>query len=108
LGFRTVTNERWRHGNVVLLGDAAYTTHFTIGSCTKQAVEDAIGLADALGEHRDLATTLAAYERQRRLALALLQQEARNSARWFEGLPRYIALGEPRFAALLHHRRSRS
>jgi anthraniloyl-CoA monooxygenase len=106
LGFRTVTNDRWHQGNVVLLGDAAHTTHFTIGSGTKLAIEDAIGLAAALGEHRDLATALAAYERRRKTALVLLQREARNSARWFENLPRYVALGEPRFVALLHHRRS--
>jgi anthraniloyl-CoA monooxygenase len=106
LGFRTVTNDRWHQGNVVLLGDAAHTTHFTIGSGTKLAIEDAIGLAAALGAHRELATALAAYEHRRKTALVLLQQEARNSARWFETLPRYVALGEPRFAALLHHRRS--
>jgi 2-polyprenyl-6-methoxyphenol hydroxylase-like FAD-dependent oxidoreductase len=106
LGFRTVTNEHWHHGRVVLLGDAAHTTHFTIGSGTKLAIEDAIGLADALGGHGHPEAALAAYERQRKTALLLLQQEARNSARWFEHLPRYVELGEPRFAALLHHRRS--
>jgi anthraniloyl-CoA monooxygenase len=106
LGFRTVTNERWHHGNLVLLGDAAHTTHFTIGSGTKLAVEDAIGLAGALDGRRDLEPALAAYERDRKTALLLLQREAGNSARWFEHVPRYIRLGEPRFAALLHHRRS--
>jgi 2-polyprenyl-6-methoxyphenol hydroxylase-like FAD-dependent oxidoreductase len=106
LGFRAVTNERWHHGRVVLAGDAAHTTHFTIGSGTKLAVEDAIGLAAALGEHRDLESALAAYEQQRKTALLLLQREGRNSARWFENLPRYVRLGSPRFAALLHHRRS--
>jgi 2-polyprenyl-6-methoxyphenol hydroxylase-like FAD-dependent oxidoreductase len=59
LGFRTVTAERWHHGRVVLLGDAAHTTHFTIGSGTKLAVEDAIGLADALDAHADLGSALA-------------------------------------------------
>jgi len=106
LAFRTVTNERWHHGRVVLAGDAAHTTHFTIGSGTKLAIEDAIGLAAALGGHRELESALAAYEQQRRTALLLLQREARNSARWFENLPRYVRLGSPRFAALLHHRRS--
>ena len=106
LGFRTVTNERWHHGRVVLAGDAAHTTHFTIGSGTKLAIEDAIGLAAALGDHRDLGSALAAYEQERKTALLLLRREAGNSARWFESLPRYIRLGEPRFAALLHHRRS--
>jgi anthraniloyl-CoA monooxygenase len=106
LGFRTVTNERWHHGNVVLAGDAAHTTHFTIGSGTKLAIEDAIGLAAALGDHRDLEPALAAYEQQRKTGILLLQREAHNSARWFEDLPRYIRLGSPQFAALLHHRRS--
>ena len=106
LSFRTVTNERWRHGNLVLAGDAAHTTHFTIGSGTKLAIEDAIGLAGALGANDDLETALAGYERDRRASLLLLQREARNSARWFETLPRYIDLGSDRFAALLHQRRS--
>jgi anthraniloyl-CoA monooxygenase len=106
LSFRTVTNERWRHGNLVLAGDAAHTTHFTIGSGTKLAIEDAIGLAGALGADDDLETALAAYERDRKASLLLLQREARNSARWFETLPRYIDLGSDRFAALLHQRRS--
>jgi hypothetical protein len=68
LGFRTVTNERWHHGRVVLAGDAAHTTHFTIGSGTKLAIEDAIGLAAALGDHRDLESALAAYEQRRKTA----------------------------------------
>ncbi|HEV3495411.1 MAG TPA: FAD-dependent monooxygenase [Actinomycetes bacterium] len=106
LSFRTVTNERWRQGNLVLAGDAAHTTHFTIGSGTKLAIEDAIGLAGALGAHGELATALAAYERDRKASLLPLQREARNSARWFESLPRYIDLGAERFALLLHQRRS--
>ncbi len=107
LSFRTVTNERWRSGNLVLAGDAAHTTHFTIGSGTKLAIEDAIGLAAALGAGDDLGSALAAYERDRKVALLLLQREARNSAGWFEHLPRYIDRGASQFAALLQHRRSR-
>ena len=106
LAFRTVTNGRWHHGNLVLAGDAAHTTHFTIGSGTKLAIEDAIGLAGALGAHDDLGPALAAYERERKAALLLLQREAGNSARFLEQLPRYIDLGAPQFAALLHQRRS--
>ena len=106
LSFRTVTNERWRHGNLVLAGDAAHTTHFTIGSGTKLAIEDAIGLADAIGAHDDLASALDTYERERRASLLLLQREARTSARWFERLPRYIDLSSDQFATLLHQRRS--
>ena len=61
----------------------------------------------ALGAHDDLGTALAAYERERKAALLLLQREARNSAAWFEQLPRYIDRDSAQFAALLHHRRSR-
>ena len=77
-----------------------------IGSGTKLAIEDAIGLAAALGDHGDLGTALGAYERDRKASLLLLQREARNSARWFESLPRYIDLGPEQFATLLHQRRS--
>ena len=85
LAFRTVTDQRWRHGNLVLAGDAAHTNHFTIGSGTKLAIEDAIGLASALGAHDYLGPALPAYERERKAALLRLQREARNSTRWFEG-----------------------
>ena len=50
LNFRTLTNERWHHEKLVLMGDAAHTTHFTIGSGTKLALEDALGLAAKLHE----------------------------------------------------------
>jgi hypothetical protein len=60
--FRTVTNRRWYRGKVVLVGDAAHTTHFTIGSGTKLAMEDAIALASALRRHDDLPSALTAYE----------------------------------------------
>ena len=52
LNFTRVSNERWVHGNVVLMGDAAHTAHFSVGSGTKLALEDAIGLADALDQPR--------------------------------------------------------
>jgi anthraniloyl-CoA monooxygenase len=104
--FRTVHNERWHHGNMVLVGDAAHTAHFTIGSGTKLAVEDAIELAGKLHEHEDIGTALDAYETERQAALLLPQREARNSARWFEDLLRYIGLEASQFASLLHQRRS--
>ncbi len=106
LRFRTVTNRRWRHGNLVLAGDAAHTTHFSIGSGTKLAIEDAIGLADALGAYDDLGRALTSYERKRKAALLPLQRDARNSARWFENLPRHVDLGADQFSDLLEHRRS--
>jgi 2-polyprenyl-6-methoxyphenol hydroxylase-like FAD-dependent oxidoreductase len=71
--------------DAVLAGDAAHTNHFTIGSGTKLAIEDAIGLASALGAHDYLGPALPAYERERKAALLRLQREARNSTRWFEG-----------------------
>jgi 2-polyprenyl-6-methoxyphenol hydroxylase-like FAD-dependent oxidoreductase len=91
---------------MVLVGDAAHTAHFTIGSGTKLAVEDAIELAGKLQEHEDIRTALDVYETERQAALLLPQREARNSARWFEDLPRYIGLEAPQFASLLHQRRS--
>jgi 2-polyprenyl-6-methoxyphenol hydroxylase-like FAD-dependent oxidoreductase len=107
LSFREVTNGRWHHHNLVLMGDAAHTTHFTIGSGTRLALQDAIGLAARLHEHNDVGTALEAYEKQRKAALLLPQRQARNSARWFESIPRYIGLGSPHFATLLGQRRSR-
>jgi 2-polyprenyl-6-methoxyphenol hydroxylase-like FAD-dependent oxidoreductase len=107
LRFRSVSNGRWHHGNLVLMGDAAHTTHFTIGSGTKLAVEDAITLAERLDEHADLPTALEAYGTQRRADLALPQRDAAYSAQWFEHVPRYVGLHAPQFATLLRQRRSR-
>jgi anthraniloyl-CoA monooxygenase len=92
LRFGTVSNQRWHHGNLVLAGDAAHTTHFTIGSGTKLAMEDAIALARNLHEHADVQLALEAYGKERQAALLLPQREARLSARWFERIPRYIDL----------------
>ncbi|MEV8128760.1 bifunctional salicylyl-CoA 5-hydroxylase/oxidoreductase [Streptomyces sp. NPDC085944] len=91
--FRTVVNERWSHGNVVLLGDAAHTAHFSIGSGTKLAVEDALALAACLEEQPTLPQALAAYEEERRPVVASTQRAARASLEWFEDLTRY--LGQP-------------
>ncbi|MGP4047825.1 bifunctional salicylyl-CoA 5-hydroxylase/oxidoreductase [Streptomyces sp. 2A115] len=91
--FRTVVNERWSHGNVVLLGDAAHTAHFSIGSGTKLAVEDALALAACLEERPGIADALAAYEEERRPVVASTQRAARASLEWFENLGRY--LGQP-------------
>jgi 2-polyprenyl-6-methoxyphenol hydroxylase-like FAD-dependent oxidoreductase len=107
LNFRTLSNRRWHHANLVLMGDAAHTTHFTIGSGTRLAIEDAITLATKLGRQTSVELALKAYEEERRAALAEAQREARWSARWFENVPRYIALDPPRFGVLLQHRFSR-
>ncbi|OEV27918.1 salicylyl-CoA 5-hydroxylase [Streptomyces nanshensis] len=86
IAFRTVVNERWSHGNVVLLGDAAHTAHFSIGSGTKLAVEDALALAACVEEQPDLPAALAAYEEERRPVVLSTQRAARGSLEWFEDL----------------------
>jgi anthraniloyl-CoA monooxygenase len=84
LNFRRVTNRAWSDGNAVLVGDAAHTTHFGIGSGTKLAMLDAISLADHVTGHPDLPAALAAYEAERQAALRPLQEEAIRSTAWFE------------------------
>jgi 2-polyprenyl-6-methoxyphenol hydroxylase-like FAD-dependent oxidoreductase len=106
LNFRTVTNERWHHDNIVLMGDSAHTTHFSTGSGTILALEDAVGLADKLYEHKVLKSALDAYEKERKFAIIPLQGCARYSAQWYENLPRYIRLQPPEFSALHGERRS--
>ena len=106
LNFRTVSNQRWYDGKTVLTGDAAHTTHFTIGWGTKLAIEDVIALADNLHRHSKLQLALESYERQRQAALLQPQSEARLSARWFENISRYIDLKPHQFATLLFGRRS--
>jgi anthraniloyl-CoA monooxygenase len=91
IDFVTVRNETWRHENVVLLGDAAHTAHFSIGSGTKLAIEDAIGLAWALREAPgDVPAALAAYEAERRPIVESTQRAAQGSLEWFEGIERYV------------------
>lgn len=105
LSFRRIRNERWFHENLVLMGDAAHTTHFTIGSGTKLAFEDAIGLARELDEHDDLVAALQAYEARRRSAVLALQREAESSATWFENIQRHIDQDAVQFAYSLVRRR---
>lgn len=104
--FRTVSNEKWHHQGVVLMGDAAHTTHFSIGSGTTLALEDAIALAARLHQRSDLDVALTGYERERRAALLQPQSEARFSALWFENLSRYMGSGDAQLFALLRERRS--
>jgi anthraniloyl-CoA monooxygenase len=89
--FPTVTCASWRHENVILIGDAAHTAHFSIGSGTKLAMEDAIALVAAFRETglEDVPRALAAYEEGRRLDVAKLQRAAQTSRRWFEHSRRY-------------------
>jgi 2-polyprenyl-6-methoxyphenol hydroxylase-like FAD-dependent oxidoreductase len=88
--FTQVTNLAWHHGNVVLAGDAAHTTHFTIGSGTNLAITDATVLARCVYEHEDLPTALLEYERDRKAALHQSQATARTSMTWFESVPEYL------------------
>ncbi len=104
LSFRTITNQRWHAGKTVLMGDAAHTTHFSIGSGTTLAMEDAIALAGSIERHGDLDTALEAYESERKKALLQTQSEARLSAQWFENISRYIDLEPDQFFALLRER----
>ncbi|MGW7267378.1 FAD-dependent monooxygenase [Streptomyces sp. NPDC054842] len=106
LNFRTLTNRTWHRDNLVLLGDAAHTTHYSIGAGTTLALEDAMSLANALGAHRELRPALARYEQERRAALLPVQSAARHSAQWYENLPRYIHLPPAQMFALLGQRHS--
>ncbi|HKY33895.1 MAG TPA: bifunctional salicylyl-CoA 5-hydroxylase/oxidoreductase [Candidatus Polarisedimenticolia bacterium] len=106
--FRRVLCRTWRHGNVVLIGDAAHTAHFSIGSGTKMAMEDAIALAQALAPAgRPLGAALEAYEQERRLDVAKRQRAAEISQQWFEGIARYRAFEPEQFAVSLLSRSKR-
>ncbi|MFJ3232090.1 bifunctional salicylyl-CoA 5-hydroxylase/oxidoreductase [Streptomyces sp. NPDC086787] len=96
--FRTVVNEHWSHGNLVLLGDAAHTAHFSIGSGTKLAVEDALALAACLEEQPSPAEALAAYEQERKPVVASTQRAARASLEWFEDIARCLDRPPRQFA----------
>jgi anthraniloyl-CoA monooxygenase len=90
--FRTVRCQRWSSGRTVLLGDAAHTAHFSIGSGTKLAMEDAIALAEALDAEPDPARAFARYEATRRPAVERLQELARRSQLWWESFPARLHL----------------
>lgn len=92
LNFNRVLCERWSDGNVVLLGDAAATAHFSIGSGTKLAMESAAALAECVDREPDLARALRRYEDERRTEVLKLQSAARNSVEWFENVERYLHL----------------
>jgi anthraniloyl-CoA monooxygenase len=127
LNFTRVATERWYHlpeapdePPAVLIGDAAHTAHFSIGSGTKLAMEDAISLASRLAEcsapgtqnpqdtrHRELGTRLHAYQEERKTEALRLQNAARNSMEWFENVKRYIRLEPEKFAYSLLTRSQR-
>jgi 2-polyprenyl-6-methoxyphenol hydroxylase-like FAD-dependent oxidoreductase len=97
--FRQVTNETWYHDKVVLLGDAAHTTHFSTGVGTRLAMTDATVLARSIQEHgEDVPAALAHYDRLRRAALARPQARARTSMAFFENVEHYVDRGAVEFA----------
>jgi anthraniloyl-CoA monooxygenase len=98
LNFRTVRNERWHDGNVVLLGDAAHTAHFSIGSGTKLAMEDALALAACLHEHPSAEAALAAYQAERKPVVESTQRAAQASLEWFENIGMYAGQDPAQFA----------
>ena len=105
--FPAISCAHWSFDNVVLMGDAAHTAHFSIGSGTKLAFEDAISLADLITEKGDLKAAFDIYEDECRLEVIKLQSAARNSTQWFEDLPRYTALEPIQFAYSLLTRSQR-
>jgi anthraniloyl-CoA monooxygenase len=96
VSFQTLRTTRWHTGNVVLLGDAVHTAHFSIGSGTKLAMEDSIALANALSQYPDrypgLERALSEYELQRKPVVETLQAAAHESRVYFETLSRYLDL----------------
>ncbi|HZE32453.1 MAG TPA: FAD-dependent monooxygenase, partial [Actinoallomurus sp.] len=96
--FTTVRCATWHHGNVVLLGDAAHTAHFSIGSGTKLAMEDALALAACLHERPGVREALTAYEDERRPVVASTQRAAQASLEWFENIGQYTEQDPRQFA----------
>jgi 2-polyprenyl-6-methoxyphenol hydroxylase-like FAD-dependent oxidoreductase len=104
--FPVVRNERWSVGNRVLVGDALHTAHFSIGSGTRLAMEDAIALARALREHaRDVGDALGAFEAARRPIVEKLVEAATASGEWYERFPQHMEL-PPRELAMSYIQRS--
>ncbi len=97
ISFPRVLCGQWRYKNLVLIGDAAHTAHFSIGSGTRLGFEDAIHLADALNSNADMNQALEDYREVRTIEVLRLQSAARNSMGWFENLPRYTHLEPMQF-----------
>jgi len=96
--FPWIWNERWWSGNRVLIGDALHSAHFSIGSGTRLAIEDAIALAKALEAEPDIPAALARYQRERQPIVKKLVTAARTSADWYEKFPEHMKLGLMDFA----------
>jgi anthraniloyl-CoA monooxygenase len=99
--FPVIRNKKWHAGNAVLIGDAAHTAHFSIGSGTKLALEDAISLAEAVLASERVEDGLTAYENGRRPVVESLQRAAQTSLEWFESTPRYLTMEPLTFAMSL-------
>jgi 2-polyprenyl-6-methoxyphenol hydroxylase-like FAD-dependent oxidoreductase len=96
--FPWIWNERWSFRNMVLIGDALHSAHFSIGSGTRLAIEDAIALTKALEAERDVSTALARYQTERQPIVKKLVTAARTSAEWYEKFPEHMGLGLMEFA----------
>jgi 2-polyprenyl-6-methoxyphenol hydroxylase-like FAD-dependent oxidoreductase len=96
--FPWIWNERWSHQNMVLIGDALRSAHFSIGSGTRLAIEDAIALAKALEAETELTAALARYEQERKPTVQKLVRAARTSADWYENFPGHMKLEPMDFA----------
>lgn len=107
INFPTLTTKHWRHGRMVLLGDAAHSAHFSIGSGTKLAMEDAIALASALEQYADMETALNEYELERKPVVELFQRAASVSQGYFETVKRSMELPPMQFAFQLLTRSGR-
>ncbi len=98
-GASIVRNERWSHGNVVLLGDACRSVHFSLGSGTRMAMQDSIALCAAFGRHgRNLSAAFADYEAARRPAATNFQAAADRSLAWYESIDTHMKLDPVTFA----------
>lgn len=112
ISFPRIICRQWSHENIVLLGDAAHTAHFSIGSGTKLALEDAIKLAEVMnrpgiGRGDALRQGLHEYQEERQLEVVKLQNAARNSTEWFEHLDRYLKMEPMQFTYTLLTRSQR-
>jgi 2-polyprenyl-6-methoxyphenol hydroxylase-like FAD-dependent oxidoreductase len=105
--FGEVRNERWYHDNMVLAGDAAHTTHFTLGSGTTLAMIDAFELSESLSQHDRLVDGLADYDRRGRAAMRWIQDDSRTSMAWFEHPERHLDGDAVAFSYALSRRADR-
>src|SRR5438445_2217988 len=96
--FATLRTRCWRDGNLILIGDAAHTAHFSIGSGTKLAMEDALALAACLHENTNVDSALIAYEIERRPLVESAQRAAQASLEWFENISHYTRQEPLQFA----------